>query len=153
VRSAILIFLASLTFATTSARAQGTRLERRMISAICSSEPTPAANTDRLARRLKLTDPQKAALKDLTDASASADSSAKKSLCADKADLSTAPGRMAFAQRMAETWLAGLKAVEPKLQAFYDSLDAKQKKAFDTGGRIGGIFDWWRKNRTNGIFD
>ena len=31
------------------------------------------------------------------------------------------------------------------LQAFYDSLDAKQKKAFDTGGRIGGISDWWRK--------
>ena len=31
------------------------------------------------------------------------------------------------------------------LQAFYDSLDAKQKKAFDTGGRIGGIFDWWGK--------
>ena len=53
--------------------------------------------------------------------------------------------RMAFAQKMAETKLAGLKEVEPKLQAFYDSLDAKQKKAFDTGGRIGGIFDWWGK--------
>ena len=52
---------------------------------------------------------------------------------------------MAFAEKMAEIRLAGLKAVEPKLQAFYDSLDAKQKKAFDTGGRIGGIFDWWRK--------
>jgi hypothetical protein len=39
--------------------------------------------------------------------------------------------------------LAGLKSVKPKLQAFYDGLDAKQKKAFDTGGRIGGIFDWW----------
>jgi hypothetical protein len=35
---------------------------------------------------------------------------------------------MAFAAKMAETRLAGLKAVEPKLQAFYDSLDAKQKK-------------------------
>ena len=52
---------------------------------------------------------------------------------------------MAFAEKMAETKLAGLKAVEPKLQAFYDSLDAKQKEAFDTGGRIGGIFDWWGK--------
>ena len=52
---------------------------------------------------------------------------------------------MAFAEKMAETRLAGLKEVEPKLQAFYDSLDAKQKKAFDTGGRIGGIFDWWGK--------
>jgi hypothetical protein len=46
---------------------------------------------------------------------------------------------------MAETKLAGLKEVEPKLKAFYDSLDANQKNAFDTGGRIGGIFDWWGK--------
>jgi len=52
---------------------------------------------------------------------------------------------MAFAEKMAEIRLAGLKAVEPKLQAFYDGLDPKQKKAFDTGGRIGGIFDWWKK--------
>jgi len=145
VSSAILIFFATLVFATTPARAQGTWLETRMIRAICSSEATPVANTDRLARRLNLTDPQKAALKDLTDASASAAASAQKSLCADKPDLSTTPGRMAFAEKMADTRLAGLKAVEPKLQAFYDSLDAKQKKAFDTGGRIGGMFDWWGK--------
>ena len=116
-----------------------------MIKGICSSEATPVADTDRLARRLNLTDPQKAALKELTDASASAYASAKTSLCADKPDLSTTPGRMAFAQKVAETRLTNLKAVEPKLQAFYDSLDAKQKKAFDTGGRIGGIFDWWGK--------
>ena len=144
-RSAILIFVAILAFATTPARAQGTWLETRMISAICSSEATPVANADRLARRLNLTDAQKAALKDLTDGSASADASAKRSLCADKPDLSTTPGRMAFAKKMAETRLAGLKEVEPKLQAFYDTLDAKQKKAFDPGGRIGGIFDWWAK--------
>ena len=144
-RSAIPIFLTILAFATTPARAQGTWLETRMIRAICSSETTPVADPDRLARRLNLTDPQKAALKDLTDASASAATSAQKSLCADKPDLSTTPGRMAFAEKMADTRLAGLKAVEPKLQAFYDSLDAKQKKAFDTGGRIGGIFDWWGK--------
>ena len=144
-RSAIPIFLAIVAFATTPVRAQGTWLETRMISSICSSEATPAANTDRLAKRLNLTDPQKAALKDLTDASASADASAKTSLCADQPDLSTTPSRMAFAEKMAETRLAGLKGVEPKLQAFYDSLDANQKKAFDTGGRVGGIFDWWGK--------
>ena len=144
-RSGILIFLAILAFATTPARAQGTWLEMRTISAICSNKATPAANTDRLARRLNLTDAQKAALKDLTDASGSAEAAAKTSLCADKPDLSTAPGRMAFAEKMADSRLAGLKAVKPELQAFYDSLDAKQKKAFDTGGRIGGIFDWWGK--------
>jgi LTXXQ motif family protein len=144
VRSAILIFLTTLAFAT-PARAQGTWLETKLISAVCSSKETSAANTDRLAKRLNLTDPQKAALKDLAEASASADTIANRSLCADKPDLSTTPGRMAFAEKMAEIKLAGLKAVEPKLQAFYDSLDEKQKKAFDTGGRIGGIFDWWGK--------
>src|SRR3974377_1182656 len=138
VRSAILIFVAILVFATTPARAQGTWLETRMINSIGSSAATPVANTDRLARRLDLTDPQKAALKDLTDGSASAATSAQKSLCADKPTLSTTPGRMAFAEKMADTRLAGLKAVEPKLQAFYDSLDANQKKAFDTGGGGGG---------------
>jgi LTXXQ motif family protein len=111
VRSAILIFLAILAFATTPARAQGTWLETRLTRAICSSKATPAADTDRLAKRLNLTDPQKAALKDLSDASASADASAKTSLCADKTDLSTTPGRMEFAEKMAETRLAGLKAV------------------------------------------
>jgi hypothetical protein len=145
VRSAILIFLAILAFATTPARAQGTWLESRLIRAVCSSKETSPADTDRLAKRLNLTNPQKAALKDLAEASAAADTTAKTSLCADKPDLSTTPGRMAFAEKMAETKLAGLKAIEPKLQAFYDSLDEKQKKAFDTGGRIGGIFDWWSK--------
>lgn len=144
-RSAILVLSAILAFAITPARAQGTWLETRMIGAICRSEATPVANIDRLAKRLRLTDAQKAALKDLTNASASADASAKKSLCADKPDLSTAPARMAFAEKMAETRVAGLKTAEPKLKAFYDSLDAKQKKAFDTGGRIGGIFNWWGK--------
>ena len=144
-RSAILIFIAILAFATTPARAQGTWLDTRMIRAMCSSKAAPADNTDRLARRLNLSDPQKEALKDLTEASASALASTRTALCTDKPDLSTTPGRMEFAKKMAETNLAGLKAVEPKLQAFYDTLDAKQKKAFDTGGRIGGMFDWLRR--------
>jgi Spy/CpxP family protein refolding chaperone len=143
-RSAILIFLASLAFATTPARAQSAWLERDMVSAVCSREAGPAAG-ERLASRLSLTDVQKSALKDMTDAFASANASAMKSLCTDKPDLSTTPGRMAFAEKKAEIRLAGLKAIEPKLQAFYDTLDARQKRAFDTGGRIGGIFNWWGK--------
>jgi hypothetical protein len=143
-RAAILIFFAGLTFTTTPARAQSAWLERDMVSAVCSREAAPAAG-ERLAGRLNLTDAQKSSLKDMTDAFASANASAKKSLCTDKPDLSTTPGRMAFAEKMAEIRLAGLKAVEPKLQAFYDTLDARQKRAFDTGGRIGGIFNWWGK--------
>ena len=82
---------------TVPARAQGTWVETRCARAICGDGAAPVADTDGLAKRLKLTDPQKAALKDLADASASADASAKKALCADKPDLSTTPGRMAFA--------------------------------------------------------
>ena len=115
-----------------------------MVTAVCSREATPAAG-ERLARRLNLTDVQKSALKDMTDAFASANASAKKSLCSDKPDLSTVPGRAAFAEKMAEIRLAGLKAIEPKLQAFYDTLDARKKRAFNTGGRVGGIFNWWGK--------
>jgi hypothetical protein len=115
-----------------------------MIAAICSSKATPAADTGRWRSDLVSPIPKSGAER-LEDAFCVAEASARASLCADKMDLSTTPGRMAFAQKMAETKLAGLKAVEPKLQAFYDSLDAKQKKAFDTGGRIGGIFDWWSK--------
>src|SRR5262249_15373503 len=143
-RSAILIFLASLAFAKRRARAQSAWLERDMVRAVCSREAAPAAG-ERLAGRLNLTDVQKSALRDMTDAFASANASAKKSLCTDKPDLSTTPGRMAFAERMAEIRLAGLKAIEPKLEAFYDTLNARQKRAFDTGGRIGGIFNWWGK--------
>ena len=143
-RSAILIFLASLAFATTPARAQSAWLERDMVRAVCSREAARAAG-ERLAGRLNLTDIQKSALKDMTDAFASANASAKESLRTDKPDLSTTPGRMAFAEKKAEIRLAGLKAIEPKLQAFYDTLDARQKRAFDAGGRIGGIFNWWGK--------
>jgi len=145
-RSAVLIFLASLAFATTQAHAQSKALKGSMVGAICSRQADPAATTARLASRLDLTDPQKSALREMADAFASADASAKKLLCSDdQPDLSTIPGRMAFAEKMAEIRLAGLKAIEPKLQAFYDTLDARQKRAFNTGGRIGGIFNWWSK--------
>ena len=143
-RSALLILLASLSFAMTPARAQSRWLERDMVTVVCSREAAPAAG-ERLASRLNLTDAQKSALNDMTGACASANASAKKSLCSDKPDLSTMPGRAAFAEKMAEIRLAGLKAIEPKLQAFYDTLDARQKRAFNTGGRVGGIFNWWGK--------
>jgi LTXXQ motif family protein len=68
--------------------------------------------------------------------------SAKTAMCGAKPDLSTAPGRLAFSESMMQAQLDGMKAVEPKLQAFYSSLDDKQKKAFDTGGRVGGLFGW-----------
>ena len=77
------------------------RRRREKISAAARRRPLPTP----IAWRSDLISPspKKAALKDLSDASASADASAKTSLCADKTDLSMTPGRMAFAEKMAET--------------------------------------------------
>ncbi len=105
-------------------------------------QAAPGDDSDRLAKRLNLTDAQKATLKDFVDASAASYASAKTAMCGAKPDLSTAPGRLAFSESMMQAQLDGMKAVEPKLQAFYSSLDDKQKKAFDNGGRVGGLFGW-----------
>jgi Spy/CpxP family protein refolding chaperone len=107
-----------------------------------NSKAAPGDDSGRLAKRLNLTDPQKAALKDFVDASSASFASTKSAACATKPDLATAPGRLAFNERVMQAQLDGMKAIEPKLQAFYDSLDDKQKRAFDTGGRVGGLFGW-----------
>ena len=142
-RSLVLAGLAGLAVAATPANAQNSWLASKMIEGLCSSKAAPGDNIDRLTKRLNLTDAQKTTLKDLQDASAASAASAKTALCDTKPDLSTAPGRLAFSEKMTQAQLDGIKAIEPKLQAFYDGLDAKQKQAFDTGGRVGGLFGWF----------
>jgi Spy/CpxP family protein refolding chaperone len=141
-RSLFLAALSGLAVAATPATAQNTWLASKMIEGLCSNKTAPGDNLDRLAKRLNLTDAQKATLKDLTDATAASFASTKTALCDAKPDLATAPGRLAFSEKMAQAQLDGMKAIEPKLQAFYASLDDKQKHAFDTGGRVGGLFGW-----------
>jgi hypothetical protein len=136
-----LVFV-GLAAAAPQANAQSAWLASRMIQGMCRSKAAPSDESDRLAKRLSLTDAQKAALKDFTDASAASFTSTKSAVCDAKPDLATAPGRLAFNEKVMQAQLDGLKAIEPKLQAFYDTLDDKQKKAFDTGGRVGGLFGW-----------
>jgi len=143
-RKTIVLLAAGLLAAATPAAAQNW-LESKMAASICNSKAAPAEGGDRLTKRLALTtDAQKAALKDLSDASAAAAASMKTALCAEKPDLATATGRMAFSEKITQARLDGIKAIEPKLDAFYATLDDKQKKAFDTGGKVGGFFDWWK---------
>ncbi|HEX9169942.1 MAG TPA: Spy/CpxP family protein refolding chaperone [Roseiarcus sp.] len=143
-RSLILagLILAGLAAAPAPASAQNAWLASRMIEGMCNGKGSPGDDSDRLAKRLNLTDAQKATLKDFVDASATSFASTKTTVCGTKPDLATAPGRLAFGEKMMQAQLDGMKAIEPKLQAFYDSLDDKQKKAFDTGGRVGGLFGW-----------
>lgn len=86
---------------------------------------------ERLARYLNLTDAQKATYLEFVDARTKAVDDAKATLCATKPDLSTFESRLAFHQNMLEARLAALKAENPKLLAFYNSLDAAQKQKFD----------------------
>jgi hypothetical protein len=127
----------------TPAGAQNAWLASKMVQGLCSSKAAPADDVDRTAKRLNLTDAQKAALKDLADASAASAASAKAALCDAKPDLATSPGRLAFSAKITQAQLDGLKAIQPKLEAFYATLDDKQKHAFDTGGRVGGFFGRW----------
>jgi hypothetical protein len=85
----------------------------------------------RLAKELNLTDAQKAAYKDFVDARIKGVEDVKTALCANKPDLSTFESRLTFHQSMLEARLAALKEENPKLLAFYQSLDAGQKQKFD----------------------
>lgn len=101
----------------------------------------------RLATMLQLNDAQKASLKDLEDTRTKSRADFKASICAKKPDLSTFPNRLAFREQMMQNRLDALKAETPKLIAFYNSLDDKQKAAFEEmrgammrghGGMMGG---------------
>jgi hypothetical protein len=85
----------------------------------------------RLAKHLHLTDAQKAAYKEFVDARTKAVDDAKTTLCATKPDLSTFESRLTFHQNMLEARLAALKEENPKLLAFYKSLDDDQKEKFN----------------------
>jgi hypothetical protein len=89
-----------------------------------------------LTEQLKLTDPEKASLKDLQDSFIKAAADAK-ALCSETPDLGTVVGRLAFAEKRTETMLTLMKAVQPKLEAFYASLDDTQRATFNQMGPRG----------------
>ena len=81
----------------------------------------------RIGVRLKLTDAQK----DLQDTRAKARAGRLAAFCDSKPDLSSLDKRLAFRGAMLQRRVDMFKAVEPKLLAFYNSLDDKQKKQFE----------------------
>ncbi len=86
---------------------------------------------DRLAEHLDLNDAQKAAFKEFHEARRKSIEDAKATLCANKPDLSSFEARLNFGQTFLEARLTALRAENPKLIAFYNSLDARQKAKFD----------------------
>jgi hypothetical protein len=121
--------LSSAAFAGPADNERGGWIER-----ICSKSPDPARQEkvpERLAERLHLTDVQKNLFKAYRDARATARKTAVDSICANKPDLKTLEGRLAFRQRRLENRLNSAKASDPKLLAFYNALDNGQKALFD----------------------
>ena len=102
---------------------------------VCAPHPDKAAHEAKfaefLAERLKLTDAQKAAFKDFQDARVKAVETATTRLCATKPDLSSFEGRLGFHQAFLEDRLEAVKSENPKLIAFYKSLDAEQQAKFE----------------------
>jgi hypothetical protein len=102
---------------------------------VCAPHPDRAAHEAKfaefLAQRLKLNEAQKASFKDFQDARVKAVETATTRLCATKPDLSSFEGRLGFHQAFLEDRLEAVKAENPKLIAFYKSLDAGQKSKFD----------------------
>jgi len=86
---------------------------------------------EHMAEYLQLTEAQKAAFKDLQDSRAKAHADAKTALCASKPDLSTFEKKLAFREAMMQRRLDAFKAEEPKMLAFYNSLDDGQKREFE----------------------
>jgi len=106
----------------------------------CATDVTYVSGrvANRLTDQLKLTDPQKASLKDLQDTFIKAATDAK-ALCNETPDLGTVVGRLAFAEKRTETMLTLMKTVQPKLEAFYGSLDDTQRASFNQMGPHGGF--------------
>ncbi|MBB4199179.1 Spy/CpxP family protein refolding chaperone [Rhodoblastus sphagnicola] len=88
-------------------------------------------HADTLARRLKLTDAQKAAFKDAQDVRVKAMTEGRAAICAAKPAELSFDKRLEFRQARLQARLDALKAEAPKLLAFYNSLNERQKGQFD----------------------
>jgi hypothetical protein len=129
------LIVASAAFAATLGPAAVAQDGRRApYERLCAERGGPTHHpemADRIADELDLNDAQKAAFKEFHEARRKSLEDSKAALCASKPDLSSFEARLAFSESFLEARLAALKAENPKLIAFYNSLDAKQKEKFD----------------------
>jgi hypothetical protein len=102
-----------------------------MCSASQSKDEQAAQYGEMLNKMLLLGDDQKRALKDYEDTQAKAIADARARICDHKPDLTTFEASLNFRQKMLEDQLDTIKAVNPKLIAFYNGLNPEQKAKFD----------------------
>jgi LTXXQ motif family protein len=134
--SALVVALAACTGGLGSARAgEHGHSVMSEVDRVCEPHPDRAAHEARfsefLAERLNLNDVQKSAFKDFQAAREKAVEAATTRLCAKKPDLSSFEARLDFHQAFLEDRLEAVKSENPKLIAFYKSLDDRQKAKFE----------------------
>ena len=132
--SALILAFAALAAASGQAQAAQGDHHSALFERLCSHQSDPSAHHklgERLADHLKLNDAQKAAYNEFKEARLKSLDDSKAKLCAKEPDLSSFEERLVFSQTFLEARLDALKAENPKLIAFYTSLDAKQKAKFD----------------------
>ena len=132
--SILVVAFAALAVALANAQTAGAGNAKpfdRLCSEQADSSGKHARFVEGLVKTLDLTDAQKVIFKEFQDARAKSLADSKAKLCANRPDLSTFEARLNFGQSFLEARLEALKAENPKLIAFYNSLDDKQKKTFD----------------------
>jgi peptidoglycan hydrolase CwlO-like protein len=129
---ALAIFVASVCQASA---AQGGH-QGRLFERVCAKSSNDGSRHDKIAARLaetlNLNDTQKAAYKAFQDERVKSIDGMKSKLCAKEPDLTSFEERLSFRQNVLEARLAAMQAENPKLIAFYNSLDDKQKGKFDS---------------------
>lgn len=90
--------------------------------------------TEHMATLLELTPQQTAALKEIGDSRLKGAKEFKASICAHKPDLSSFTARLDFRVQMMQHRLDAFKTEAAELSSFYNSLNAKQKAAFEEEG-------------------
>ncbi|MGO8913154.1 MAG: Spy/CpxP family protein refolding chaperone [Bradyrhizobium sp.] len=132
--SALILAFAALAAASGQVQAAQGDHHSALFERLCSHRSDPSAHHklgERLADHLNLNDAQKAAYNEFKEARLKSLDDSRAKLCAKEPDLSSFEERLVFTQSFLEARLDALKAENPKLIAFYNSLDAKQKKKFD----------------------
>lgn len=132
--SALTVAVILLGAASWQARAAEGGHHSTLFERLCAKENNESRHRkigERLAAHLKLTAAQQTAYNDFQEARLKSLDGAKSKLCAKEPDLSSFEERLNFSQNFMDARLEAMKAENPKLIAFYNSLDDKQKRKFD----------------------
>jgi len=134
------LILGYVAFVPVQGRAQvaphGEKEARATLERLCAPDPDKATRegdfAESLAKNIHLNEAQRALFKEFQLVREKSVEANKTRLCAHKPELTSFAAYLAFLQTLLENRLATVKAENPKLIMFYDSLDAEQKSKFET---------------------